>query len=313
MKKVSIVIPTFNEQENVSVLAKALLSLDVFVTKKFEATLIFVDDGSSDESFKAIQQLRQQHSEIHYVKLSKNCGHQNALRAGLELANGDAIISMDADMQHPPELVPKMLALWEQGFDVVYTKREDTEGTGALKNLSSKWFYKIINMLSEVKLEEGTADFRLIDKKILAIVKESKQVEVFFRAYIKSTGFKQTAISYNAAKRNAGSSKFTFKKMLRLALIGITSFSVKPLHFATYLGVLLSFVSLLFLPYVLYGYFFDNAVSGWTSLIVTVVFFGGLQLFVLGIIGIYIGKIFIQVKQQPQYYIEETSLFTHEG
>lgn len=306
MKKVSIVIPTYNEDGNVGILAYALI--EKLSNLHYEYEIIFVDDGSKDESLIKVKKLHEGNSNIHYIKLSKNCGHQNALKAGIDFASGDCVISMDADMQHPPSIVPDLLQKWEEGYDVVYTVRTETEDASRFKNTSSKLFYKIINTLSEVQLEEGTADFRLIDRKIADIVKSTKQVELFFRAYIKSTGFKQIGIPYVAAARNDGKSKYTFKAMLRLALSGITSFSVKPLHFAAYLGIMLSFGSLIFVPYIIYSLLNGHAVSGWASLFVAVVFFGGLQLFVLGIIGIYIGKIFRQVKQQPHYYIEETSL-----
>jgi polyisoprenyl-phosphate glycosyltransferase len=312
VKKVSIVIPTYNEQDNVTVLAYALMELAVFKTDAYIPEIIFVDDGSNDATLKNVKALQKMHPSVHFIKLSKNSGHQNALKAGIDLATGNCVISMDADMQHPPIVVPQLLELWEKGYDVVYTKRLETEGNSLSKKLTSRWFYKILNTLSEIQLEDGTADFRLIDRKIAEIVRRTKDVEIFFRAYIKSTGFRQIAIEYKAAERNTGESKYNFKKMLRLALIGITSYSVKPLQFATYLGVLFSFISLLFLPYVWYSYINGSAVSGWSSLLVTVVFFGGLQLFVLGIIGIYIGKIFMQVKQRPLYYVEETSLYNEE-
>ncbi len=305
---ISIVIPTYNEEDNVRSLADTILNLSIVQSGKYRFELIFVDDGSSDKSLEKIKALRELHTNVHYIKLSRNAGHQNALKAGIDMAKGDCVISMDADMQHPPAIIETMILHWENGYDIVYTKRLETDGASAFKNKSSSLFYKLINLLSEVKLEEGTADFRLIDKKIAEIVKRTKEVELFFRAYIKSTGFKQIGIEYVAAQRHEGKSKYSIKAMLRLALIGITSYSTKPLHIAAYLGLFFSIGSLLFVPYILYSFFDGDAVSGWASLIITVAFFGGLQLFVLGIIGIYIGKIFKQVKQKPHYYIEETSL-----
>jgi dolichol-phosphate mannosyltransferase len=306
MKKVSIVIPTYNEQGNIDLLATSLL--EQFKELKYMYEVIFVDDGSRDKSLAIIKELHQLNYIFNYVKLSKNCGHQNALKAGIDVASGDCVISMDADMQHPPSLIPLMLEKWEMGYDVVYTIRKQTEGVSGAKKITSKLFYKIINALSEVQLEAGSADFRLLDKKICTIVRNNKEVELFFRAQIKATGFKQIAIEYIANKRNDGKSKYSLSAMLKLALTGITSFSVKPLHFAAYLGLFFALTSLLYVPYIVYSFFKGHVVSGWASLLVTIVFFGGLQLFVLGIIGIYIGKIFKQVKQQPNYFIEETSL-----
>ncbi|MBK8610155.1 MAG: glycosyltransferase family 2 protein [Chitinophagaceae bacterium] len=308
MKKVSIVIPTYNEEGNIKILAEALL-LQVSKLPQYSFEIIYVDDGSSDHSLSLVKQLTSENKIFRYIKLSRNYGHQNAIRAGIDRATGQCVITMDGDMQHPPAVIPDMLDKWEEGYDVVYTRRVDHVSTGFFKKLSSKWFYKIINVLSEVKMEQGTADFRLLDEKICNMIRNAKEVELFFRAFVKLAGNKQYAIDYVADKRNDGKSKYTVSAMLKLALTGITSFSVKPLHLATYLGLFFACSSVLFFPYIFYSFYAGHAERGWSSVLITIVFFGGLQLFVLGIIGIYIGKIFTQVKQQPFYRIEETNLY----
>ncbi len=307
LKKISIVIPIFNEEENIRLLANTLIEVTSRLYYSFE--IIFVDDGSSDMSLPIIKMLCGENSTFHFIQLARNYGHQNAIKAGLDMANGECVITMDGDMQHPPALIPQMIEKWEEGFDIIYTKRNDTEGISLFKKISSHLFYKLLNFLSEAKIEKGTADFRLLDNVICDMIRSSKESEFFFRAITRLTGFKQYLIEYNAAQRNAGKSKYTVGKMFKFALQGITAYSVKPLQLATYLGLLFACSSILYVPYIIYSYFDGHAVSGWSSLIATVVFFGGLQLFVLGIIGIYIGKIFIQVKQRPVYRIKETNVY----
>lgn len=308
MRIVSIVIPMHNEEQNVRVLGEAILSVTKGLNYHFE--IIYVDDGSVDQSLEIVKQMCQEYDAFYYIKLARNYGHQNALKAGIDMATGDCVISMDADMQHPPALIPVMIQKWdEEGYDLVYTRRHETDDASFFKNHTSSLFYKVMNLLSEVKLEEGTADFRLMDNRICNYIRESKEAELFFRALVTLTGFKQYALDYTAAARHAGKSKFGPGKMLQLALQGITSYSVKPLHFATYLGLLFAFGALLYFPYILFSYITHKSVGGWSSILTTIVFFGGLQLFVLGIIGIYIGKIFTQVKQRPMYRVQETNIY----
>lgn len=307
MKKISIVVPVFNEEGNIELLAQTLLNVVSQLNYSFE--VIFVDDGSSDSTLSIAKLLSNQNDIFHYVELARNYGHQNAIKAGIDIANGDCVITMDGDMQHPPSLIPEMIDKWEEGYDIVYTKRIETEGASFFKRITSNAFYKLMNAISEVKIEKGAADFRLLDNEICEMIRETKESELFLRAITQLTGYKQYAIEYKAAERNAGKSSYTFSKMFKFALQGITAHSVKPLHLATYLGLIFACGSILYMPYILYSYFDGNAVSGWSSLIATIVFFGGLQLFVLGIIGIYIGKIFTQVKQRPHYRIKETNVY----
>lgn len=264
----------------------------------------------SDNSLTKLESLSKNDNRLFFVALSRNFGHQNALKAGVDLvaATSDAVITMDGDMQHPPTLIPELLAKWEEGYDVVYTIRDEDKALSYFKNKTSKWFYATMNRLSEVKFEPGTADFRLMDKKVATVFSDFSENELFIRGIINWIGFSQYAINYKPHARFSGKSKYTIGKMLRFALQGITSFSTRPLHIAIFLGLGLSlFAFIFYVGYVLYSMYFGHVISGWASVISTVVFFGGLNLIVLGIIGIYIGKLFIQSKGRPNYLIKNTN------
>ena len=241
--------------------------------------------------------------------MSRNFGHQNALKAGLDVATGDAIIAMDGDMQHPPELIPDMIQKWQDGYDVVYTRRLEDKKLPYFKNLTSRYFYKFINYISEIDIEPGTADFRLIDKKVGKVFFAFSENELFLRGLSSWVGFKQYAIDYEPATRFSGQSKYTIKKMMQFAMKGITSFSIRPLYLSIFVGVASTFLAfLLYVFYVLYSIYFGHVISGWASVIFTIVFFGGLNLIVLGIIGVYVGKLFMQSKNRPNYIIRNTNL-----
>jgi glycosyltransferase involved in cell wall biosynthesis len=305
-RKISVVVPSYNEEGNIEVLATKLVQ--VLKTTAYEYEVIFVDDGSSDGTLNSLKSLGNLDDNLFYLELSRNFGHQNALKAGYDYADGDAIISMDSDMQHPPDMIPQFLEKWEEGYDVVYTCREYQDETTILKTKSSDLFYKMMNSLSDTKLEKGTADFRLIDRKVANVLSNLNENGLFIRGLIKWLGFKQFAIHYQCDARFSGSSKYNLKKMVKFAVEGITAFSVRPLYMATGLGMFFAAVSVLFIPYILISYFSGHVVSGWTSLLATVVFFGGVQLMVLGIIGMYLGKLFMQAKQRPNYIIRSTNL-----
>ncbi len=305
-KKISILIPIYNEEGNIVTITNALYK--VLMPLPYNYEIIFVDDGSEDNSLNEIKELTQQQSNIFFISFSKNFGHQNAIKAGFDMVTGECVISMDGDMQHPPTLIPLLLKKWEEGYDIVYTIRKDHMEMPMLKRRTSEMFYNVMNKLSDIELESGTADFRLMDKSVISVAKNFQEDDLFWRGLIKWMGFLQIGIEYEPAQRLKGKSKYTFKKMLQFALRGITSFSIKPLGIAIYLGFLFALLSLLYVPYVLYSVYFGHPISGWASLIVTIVFFGGLQLMILGIIGMYLGKLFMQSKQRPHYIIKETNL-----
>jgi dolichol-phosphate mannosyltransferase len=305
-KRISIVVPVCNEEANVSVLTAALQQ--IFLNLPYLFTVTFVDDGSTDGTVTELKRLAAENNFVFYISLSRNFGHQNALKAGLDLVDGDGVIMMDGDMQHPPELIPEMLKEWEAGYDVVYTIRKDHKEMPLMKRKTSNMFYNLINNLSDIELEQGTADFRLMDKKVVDVFRAFKETDLFMRGLVKWMGFHQLGIEYDPAQRTRGKSKYTLKKMIRFALQGITSFSTRPLYIAAYLGFIFSLLSLLYVPYIIYSYYFGHTISGWTSVIATVAFFGGLQLMILGIIGMYLGKLFMQSKQRPHYIIKESNL-----
>ncbi|VXC12839.1 Dolichol-phosphate mannosyltransferase [Flavobacterium sp. 9AF] len=307
-KTVSIVIPSFNEESNIEMIAKTIHS--VMNPLPYYYRIVFVDDGSSDNSLNCLEQLAKEDEKLFFISLSRNFGHQNALKAGVDTVKdiSDAVITMDGDLQHPPELLPQLLEKWEEGHDVVYTIREDDVTLSYFKKKTSKAFYSLMNKLSDVKFEPGTADFRLMDKKVVAVFSDFSENELFIRGIINWIGFDQYALHYKSNPRFSGKSKYTLSKMIRFALQGITAFSTRPLHMAIFLGVGLSlFAFVFYLGYVIYSLYFGHVISGWASVISTIVFFGGLNLTILGIIGIYIGKLFIQSKKRPNYLIKKTN------
>ncbi len=305
-KLVSIVIPAHNEEENIIVIVERIEK--VFETLPYRFEILVVDDGGTDKTLEVIENLAKAKSNFFYVEFSRNFGHQPALKAGLDYANGDCVISLDADLQHPPELFRQMLEKWEEGYDIVYTRRKEDKKLPFKKRKTSYYFYRLLNSLSDIEIEPGTADFRLLDKKAVKIFREFRENDLFIRGLVKWLGFRQYPIDYIPEARFAGASKYNISKMRKLAIQGVTSLSTKPLHTAAYLGFFFSIMSLLYIPYVIYAFYMGKEVSGWASLIMTVAFFGGLQLIILGIIGIYIGKMFMQTKNRPNYIIRSTNI-----
>lgn len=305
-KKISVVVPCFNEEESLAAFNKTLLQ---FLPENYDYEVIYVNDGSRDNTFQVILNLVKDNQHIKYISLSRNFGHQNALKAGYDFASGDCAISLDADLQHPPALIPELIAKWEEGFEIVNTIRADHDSISYTKKISSGIFYQIMRKLSDVNIENGMADFRLMDKKVLKQLKLFPENFLFFRGIIPWMGFRQTVVPFKANERFAGTTKYTFKKMLKFATSGVTSFSVKPLRLSIYLGFVFAFLAFLYGLYATYAFLFtDQAVTGWTSVILSVLFVGGINLLMLGIIGEYLGKLFIENKRRPNYLISETNL-----
>jgi len=308
-KKVSIIIPAHNEQNNIGFLTQALT--ETLGATDYDFELIFVDDGSRDNTLNEIKFSADVYPNVYFIELSKNFGKDNALKAGIGMAKGDAVITMDADMQHPPGMILTMLEYWEAGFDIIYTYRENHNPHSKIyQKATSRLFYKGINMLSDIKLEDGTADFRLMDEKVVKQLKLIDEYEIFLRGIIKWTGYKQIGIPYTPAKRHTGEVSYSFIKLVKLAVKSIMTFSARPLYIITGIGLTFSLLAILYIPYVLISYAEGFAVSGWASIIATIAFFGGLQLLVLSIIGVYVGKIFMQSKNRPNYVIRSTNLLS---
>ncbi len=303
MKRISIVVPVFNEEKVIDVLYQALLQNVKPLPYDYE--LIFVDDGSSDSTPFILDRIARNDPKVRALILSKNFGHQFALTCGLDHATGDAVITMDGDMQHPPDMLPALIAKWEEGFEIVQTIRLNTEGVSWFKRVTSNTFYKLMNAISQVEIKEGMSDFRLMDKKVLESFRLFKERTRFIRGMMGLVGFKQVTIEFVAPKRLAGNSKFSLKKMWHFALDGVTSFSNTPLHLAFYMGIVTALISFVLMIHVLFiKIFTSQAVPGWATLGAGIFFLIGVQFIFFGIIGEYIARIFEEVKQRPLYVVK---------
>ena len=304
MKKISIVIPAHNEEGNIFLIHQRIKKV-FSELQNYHFEIIFVNDGSRDQTQAKIEELASQFEEVKFIEFSRNFGHQPAVKAGIDRSNANAVISMDADLQHPPELIPDMIKKWEEGFDIVYTIRTYPKEISAFKRKTSSLYYKFLSKISDVNLREGGgSDFRLMDSSVVDVVRNMNESDIFLRGLSNWMGFRQTGIHFTAGERAFGESSYNLQKMMRFAFTGITAFSVKPLYLAAYLGFIFSAIAIFgYGIYVIHSFIAHTEISGWASLIMTVVFFGGLQLIILGIIGIYLGKIFKQVKERPNYII----------
>lgn len=267
---------------------------------------IFVDDGSRDATLERLRELAERDPRLGFVSFSRNFGHQMALLAGMARTKGDAVISLDGDLQHPPELIPTLIGHWLEGFDVVYTVREGNEGHAA-KELVSAGFYWLLRKLTGVEVPTGGADFRLLDRTVADALLACEERFVFVRGLVPWLGFRRKAVPYTALERYAGSTKYVFARMLRFALDGIFSFSIVPLRMISLLGAVTVVLGILFGFYSIgVRLFTDSAVSGWTSLVVLVLVFSGTQLLSLGILSEYVGRIYEEVKKRPRYIVAES-------
>ena len=306
-RMVSIVLPACNEEHNIVPMAAALHK--TLAGQDVDYQIIFVDDGSRDLTLEKLKELHAADSRLEYIALARNLGHQNALKAGLDHAAGDCVITMDADFQHPPELLPQFLDKWRQGYDVVTTIRCDDRRTPLLKRLTSRLFYRVLNRLSDINLHQGAADFRLLDRSVVEVFRGLPERQLFFRGMTAWVGFRQTSLPFTAAERRSGRSKYSPRRMIRFALTGITSFSIKPLRLSVALGSIIALLSFAYGIYAVWTKLFtDRAIPGWTSVLASVLFIGGMQLIVLGIIGEYIGKLLLEVKHRPHYLVREKSI-----
>lgn len=309
MKKITIVIPAHNEENNVALIHQRIKKVfNSLQNYRFE--IIFVNDGSRDQTQAKIEDLSNRFEEVKFIEFSRNFGHQPAVKAGMDCSDGNAVISMDADLQHPPELIPKLIKKWEDGFDIVYTIRTYPKQISAFKRKTSSLYYKFLSGISDVNLRDGGgSDFRLMDASVVDVIRNMNEADIFLRGLSNWMGFRQTGIHFTAGERASGESSYNLNKMMRFAFTGITAFSVKPLYLAAYLGFIFSAIAILgYGIYVIHSFIEQTEISGWASLIMTVVFFGGLQLIILGIIGIYLGKIFKQVKERPNYIIRSKNI-----
>ncbi|MEO5924860.1 MAG: glycosyltransferase family 2 protein [Bryobacteraceae bacterium] len=302
---ISIVVPVFEEAPNLRALHHALC--DVLDTvPDIEVEFVLVDDGSRDTSWNVIRQLHEVDSRVKGVRLSRNFGHQAAVTAGYRYATGDAVVTMDADMQHPPALLPEMIERWRNGFEVVSMVRLPSKQESWAKGATSRLFYRFINALSDVKIKDGVADFRLLDRRVVKKLNGMKERGRFVRGMISWVGFSETEIHYTPAPRFAGKTKYTLGKMVNLAVNAISSFSTAPLRMAFYAGLLVNVLCLGGMGYAVYNRIYENKdLSEWASTFLTMLFLSGMQLLMIGVIGVYVGRIFEEVKQRPVFIAEE--------
>jgi len=304
MKLISIVVPVFNEEDNIEVFYQEICKYMEPLAYTFE--LLFVDDGSSDATPLILDRLAQADGRVRGLIMARNYGHQLALTCGLDNANGHAVITMDGDMQHPPEMLPLLLSKWEEGFEVVQTIRVSTVGVSWFKTFTSSIFYTLINWMSNVRIQEGGSDFRLLDEAVVQSFRRFKERARFIRGMIGAIGYRQILVEFAAPKRYAGISKFSLKKMIHFALDGITAYSQLPLRFAFYCGLVFALISFALTMHVVYiKVFTPEAVPGWATISASISLLGGLQLLGMGIIGEYVGRIFEEVKQRPLYLLRE--------
>ena len=303
----SIIIPVYNEEKNLPVIYDRLLKVVAGLGVSYE--IIFVNDGSLDNSIELIKGLSKENSNAKYIDFSRNFGHQVAVTAGLDICKGEATVIIDADLQDPPELILNLYQKLQEGFNVVYARRRIRKGESFLKKLTAKVFYRLMDRITTIRIPLDTGDFRIIDRKIINTLKKMPEQQKYLRGQIAWTGFKQTFVEYDRDERLQGKTGYTYSKMLRFAFDGITSFSNFPLKFASFLGFTFSGISFILILFALYEkIILHNTVRGWTSLILVVLFLGGIQLLSIGIIGEYIGRISTNIRNRPLYVVNETNI-----
>jgi glycosyltransferase involved in cell wall biosynthesis len=307
-KQVCIICPCHNEEKNLDLLVQSIKKISDTLSL-YQINLLLVDDGSSDDTVTKIKKLAQENDFLKYIILTRNFSHQNALLAGLHKTKSDIVITMDADLQHPPKYIPNFLELHEKGFEIVNAIRKLNKGF-SFKQLSSKLFYKFINSMSDIRLEANAPDFRLYGPKILAEIRKYNEKDLFLRGYVNWLGFSHTSFFYEQAARNAGETSYTFTKMLKFAINGITSMSAKPLKWIAVSGLALISIPVCYSIYLLFLYFVhpEKLVAGWLSLIMFIVFFQGITFLFLGIIAAYLSQIYNESKNRPNYIIDESNL-----
>ncbi len=305
-KKISVVIPMYYEEKVVTECYNRLKNV-LEKLNNYDYELIFVNDGSQDNTLNLLEEIATQNKKVKVISFSRNFGHQAAVTAGLKFITGDAIVIIDADLQDPPERIPEMLKLWENGYEVIYGKRKSRKGESAFKLLTAKMFYTTLNALSNVEIPKDTGDFRLVDRKVVDVVNQLPEHNKFLRGLFSWVGYKQTPFEYERQERFAGKTKYPLKKMLKLASDGIISFSTKPLKIVGYIGILSILLSIAILIYSLISFAFklNDLTAGWTSIMVTVTFFAGIQLISVWIMSEYVGRIYDETKKRPEYIIDK--------
>ena len=304
-KSISVVVPVYNESESISTTITRLL--EVVSSWNYGYEIIFVNDGSLDNTATQILNVCNKNNKVKLINFSRNFGHQFAMTAGMDYSKGDALILIDGDLQDPPEVMNKFILEWEKGMMVVYGKRIRRKGENLFKKLSAKLFYWLMNILSKTEIPKDVGDFRLMDRVIVNEVKNMRERHRFIRGMISWVGYEQSYVQYVRDKRYRGKTKFSFNKMLNFALDGIFSFSTRPLQYTVIAGIGTTLLSILGIFYALFARLTtDGWVSGWTTLIISILFIGGIQIISIGILGQYIGRIFEEIKKRPMYVIKSS-------
>ena len=314
MKKISVVIPMYYEEEVVDICYKRVVNNLKKLSDKYNYEIIFINDGSKDSTLEILKKIASNDDNVKIISFSRNFGHQAAVTACIRNVTGDAVIIMDADLQDPPELFDGMIEKWEEGYEVVYGKRKTREGESIFKLLTARMFYNTLNKLSEIEIPKDTGDFRLVDRKVIDVIATLPEHNKFLRGLFSWVGFNQYAYEYNRVNRVAGKTKYPFKKMFKLATDGILSFSAKPLKIVGAIGIFSVIVSIIILIYSIVSYMFklNSLTPGWTSIMCTMTFIGGIILISLWMIGEYIARIYEESLGRPEYIIDELINFKGE-
>ncbi|MBR4828745.1 MAG: glycosyltransferase [Muribaculaceae bacterium] len=305
MKKISILIPCFNEEKSLPFLYPELVKL-MDGNSQYEWELMFVNDGSRDGTLEVLQQLRQKDQRVNYVDLSRNFGKENAMLAGFDYVTGNCMVIIDADLQHPPTLIPEMIKLWEQGYDDVYAKRKSRGKESWLRKRLSLEFYKILQRSSRFEVLKNVGDFRLLDRCCINALKQLRESERYTKGMYSWIGFKKKEIEFEQGDRVAGESSWSYRQLFSFAIDGITSFTTAPLRISTIIGFIVSVCAFLYMIYVFFkAVLFGDPVQGYPTLVILILFLGGIQMLSLGIIGEYIGRIYNETKNRPDYIVRE--------
>ena len=306
---ISVIIPIYNEGANINMLHGRLSTVLQSLNLPNGFELIFINDGSKDNSLSLVRALADTDAAVRYIDLSRNFGHQIAVSAGLDLARGNAAVIIDADLQDPPELIVPLYQKLKEGYEVVYAKRRSREGESVAKKFTAKLFYRILARITSVEIPVDTGDFRIISRKVIEALRQMPEQNKFLRGQISWIGYRQTFVEYDRSERAGGETGYTYRKMIRLALDGITAFSDAPLKAATFMGFSVSIVAFLVMLYTLYSKFVvKDYQPGWPSLMISILFLGGVQLVAVGIIGEYIARLSANVRRRPLYLIADTNL-----
>ena len=305
MKKITILVPAYNEEESLGALYERISKI-MNSMENYEFELLFVNDGSKDNTLNMIKALREQDSRVCYVDFSRNFGKEIAMIAGLDYATGDCVIIMDADLQDPPELIPQMVELWEQGYDDVYAKRKSRAGETWLKKFTSKMYYKVLQSLTKVEIQKDTGDFRLLDRRCVNALRKMRESGRCSKSMFSWIGYNKKEIMYDRDPRFAGQTKWNYKKLIDLAIDGITSFTTSPLRIATYLSIPTFLALVIYFIYVIIKCIRLNvAIQAFQAIILLILFFAGVQIILMGIMGEYLGRIFNESKNRPLYLVNE--------